>query len=85
MRLVRAGLCADHHGVPDLRRLFTDRTAGTTHPGQHMAPVPAAPRLRLARFEAALVSVVNELRRLRAGHTPYGPAPGAGLVPPPWP
>lgn len=148
--------------MPDLRRLFTDDTAATTHPGLRMAAVPSPPRLRLdpdtmdllraglgrydmevrwmahldasgrlrlwrswtgnqiyevtvvqdaagtgvlsgltveqdpdrhrpepsaepARFEAVLASVVNELRSLRAGHTPYGPAPGADPEPPKWP
>lgn len=148
--------------MPDLRRLFTDDTAATTHPGLRMAAVPSSPGLRLdpdtvdllrgglgrydmevrwiahldasgrlrlwrswtgyqvyevtvvaeadgsgvlsgltveqdpdrhrgepaaepARFEAVLASVVNELRRLRAGHTPYGPDPGADPLPAPWP
>jgi hypothetical protein len=37
------------------------------------------------RFEAVLALVVNDLRMLRAGHTPYGPVPGADPAPAPWP
>lgn len=37
------------------------------------------------QFERTLVSIVNTLRELRCGHTPYGPGPDAGPPPPPWP
>ncbi len=37
------------------------------------------------QFDKVLGSVVNTLRRFRAGHTPYGPAPGAEPLPPAWP
>lgn len=37
------------------------------------------------RFEMILASLLDTLRRFRAGHTPYGPAEGADPVPPPWP
>lgn len=37
------------------------------------------------QFEMVLVSVVNVLRRFRAGHTPYGPGPDADPQPPSWP
>jgi hypothetical protein len=37
------------------------------------------------QFERVLVSVVNTLRRFRAGHTPYGPTPDAEPLPSPWP
>lgn len=37
------------------------------------------------RFEAVLTAVVNDLRRLRAGWSPYGPVPGAGPEPARWP
>jgi hypothetical protein len=36
-------------------------------------------------FEQVLISTVNELRRFRAGHTPYGPSPSAGAEPERWP
>jgi hypothetical protein len=38
-----------------------------------------------ALFERVLISTVNDLRRFRAGHTPYGPSPSAGAEPEPWP
>ncbi|MEV0901115.1 hypothetical protein [Actinoplanes sp. NPDC049802] len=34
-------------------------------------------------FERVLRSCLNHLRRFRAGHTPYGPSPGAGPEPEP--
>jgi hypothetical protein len=37
------------------------------------------------QFEEILASTLDTLRHFRAGHTPYGPAEGAGPVPPPWP
>ncbi|MET8152418.1 hypothetical protein ACIBSW_18635 [Actinoplanes sp. NPDC049668] len=49
-----------------------DRTGG---------PLSAEPR----EFEGVLASVVNTLRRLRAGHGPYGPDPDAEPLPPTWP
>jgi hypothetical protein len=156
--LCRPGPAPIIGGVPDLRPLFTDRTAEATRPGLRMVAVPSPPRLRLdadtvrllraglgrydmemrwlahlddagvlrvwrswtghqiyevtvapdgslagltveedpdrhrgtaaaepAQFEAVLTTVVNELRGLRAGHTPYGPVPGADPAPPRWP
>jgi hypothetical protein len=38
-----------------------------------------------AQFETILASVVNVLRRFRAGHTPYGPGPDAEPEPATWP
>lgn len=37
------------------------------------------------QFENVLISVVNTLRRFRAGHTPYGPNPDAEPLPSLWP
>lgn len=51
------------------------------HPDRHEALLDAEP----GRFERSLVAIVNTLRRFRAGHTPYGPAPGAEPLPPTWP
>jgi hypothetical protein len=37
------------------------------------------------RFEQTVTLVINTLRELRAGYTPYGPAEGAGPRPSTWP
>jgi len=37
------------------------------------------------QFERIVALVINTLRELRAGYTPYGPVEGAGPRPPTWP
>lgn len=58
-----------------------DRLKVEQHPDRHRGRLDAEPH----QFEHILVSVVNTLRRFRAGYTPYGPAPDADPEPPAWP
>jgi hypothetical protein len=51
------------------------------HPERHRGRPDGEPD----RFEAVLASVVNDLRRFRAGYTPYGAAPDADPEPAGWP
>ena len=51
------------------------------HPERHRGRLDGEP----GRFEAVLASVVNDLRRFRAGHTRYGAAPDADPEPARWP
>ena len=51
------------------------------HPDRYTGRLSEEPAL----FERVLISTINHLRHFRAGHTPYGPSPSAGLAPDPWP
>ncbi|MBB2948442.1 hypothetical protein FB565_008225 [Actinoplanes lutulentus] len=62
-----------------------DRISGLRveqHPDRYTGSLDQEPEL----FCRVLISVVNELRRFRAGYTPYGPAsPSTGPEPSRWP
>ncbi|GAA2396437.1 hypothetical protein [Dactylosporangium salmoneum] len=65
-------------------RVITARLTGLKveqHPDRHTGKLSDEPM----QFERVLIRVVNDLRRFRAGHTPYGPSPAAGPLPDPWP
>lgn len=65
---------AQGHGVLDGLKV-------EQHPDRYQGKLGDEPD----RFERILVSVVNILRRFRAGYTPYCSAPDTGPEPPSWP
>lgn len=68
--------------------LVQDAAGGGVLDGLEVEQDPDRHRGRLddepGRFDATVASVVDHLRRFRAGHTPYGPAPDADPAPAPW-
>jgi hypothetical protein len=62
-------------------RYVLDRLMVEQHPDRYRGSLADEP----GRFETILTTVINLLRRFRAGYTPDGPAPDADPEPPTWP
>jgi hypothetical protein len=75
-QIYEATVTAQAHGQNVLDGLQVEQ-----HPDRYRGKLGDEPD----QFERTLSSVVNILRRFRAGYTPYGPASDTDPEPPTWP